>query len=293
MYTLAAIALCICGLLGAWLIWYGWQDRRDPTRPRKTRTKMELPRTVQMRAAAGLLIGILGWIVSGWFLCVLFGPALGVLIPTLFARRAADREIARLEALEEWLRNLVGVLNVGSNIEQAIINTRKTIPAELESEIGALITRLSTNIPTRIALRQFSDDMNDYTADLICSALIIASQLRSSGLPRALQGFAETVADDVKDRRAVEVERQGPRTQARIVTIIVVGFLIYLFTLTDYMEPYKTPAMQLVLAGILMGFAGLLLYMRHLTRPIKPARFLNSATTNNITAAQSTEAAPR
>jgi tight adherence protein B len=276
MYTLAAIALCLTGVLGVWLIWYGWRDRRDRTKPSRQR-KFELSTRQQLYLLAGAAAGVVAWVVSGWFLCVIAGPAIGYVLPKLFGKRAADRAIDRLVAVEEWLRNLTGVLKVGTNIEQAIIITRRTIPKELEVELGALITRLATNSDTKAALMEFSDEMDDYTADLVCSALMISAQLRASGLPKALQGFAETVSEDVKDRRQVEVDRRGPRTQARIVTVIVIGFLGYLFLGTEYMEPYKEASLQLVLFGLLAGFASLLWYMSYLTRPVKQARFLKEA----------------
>ena len=274
MYTLGAIALCAAGVLGIWLIWYGWRDRRDRTKPVR-QSRFELTSRQQIHIAIGTGAGVIAWVVSGWFLCVLIGPVVGYALPRLFGKRGADQAIDRLTAMEEWLRNLTGVLKVGTNIEQAIIITRRTLPKELEPELGGLITRLATNSDTRSALMEFSNDMNDYTADLVTSALIISSQLRASGLPKALQGFAETVSEDVKDRRQVEVDRRGPRTQARIVSFIVIGFLAYLFILTDYMEPYRDPTLQLILIALLAGFAGLLWYMSYLTRPLKQSRFLH------------------
>lgn len=273
MYTLAAIALCLTGVGGAWLIWYGWRDRRDRLRPVRER-KFELSKEQKLYLAVGAGVGVLGWAVTDWFLCIIGAPLLGYLGPKLFGRRPSDRAIDRLVAVEEWLRNLTGVLKVGTNIEQAVIVTRRTIPKEIEEELNILITRLATNSDTKSALMEFADEMDDYTADLVCSALMISAQLRASGLPKALQGFAETISEDVKDRRQVEVDRRGPRTQARIVTFIVIAFLSYLFIGTDYLDPYREPAMQIVLLGLLSGFAGLLWYMSYLTRPGKQSRFL-------------------
>ncbi|MBF6333627.1 type II secretion system F family protein [Nocardia transvalensis] len=277
MYSLGAIGIVLLAATAIWSFWYGWRDRRDPARPRR-RAITRIPRTTQLRLLAGLVAGSLAWITTGWFLLVPLAAAAALFVPKLIGRRAADREIARLTALEEWLRTLVGVLDTGKGLEQAIILTRKSIPRELEPELSALTARLATGVDTQHALDEFADSLDDATGDLVVSALKISAKLRASGLPKALSDFADSVAEDVRDRRQVEVDRRGPRTQARLVTLIVIGFLIYLFAATDYMDPYRAPGLQLVLAGLLAGFAGLLLYMRHLTRPIRPPRFLRDRT---------------
>lgn len=273
MYSLTAVGIVVLLATGAWLVWFGWRDRRDPHRPTHAR-RARISRAAQIRLLAGLGGGIVAWIVTGWFLLVPILTVGALFVPTLMGRRAADDQIARLTALEEWLRSLVGMLTAGQGLEQALINTRKTAPRELETEIGTLTARLATGADTHEALVEFADALDDATGDLVCSATMIAARLRNSGLPKALSDFADTVAEDVRDRRAVEVDRRGPRTQARLVTIIVIAFLVYLFTMTDYMTPYQSPGMQIVLAGLLAGFAALLLYMRYLTRPINPPRFL-------------------
>lgn len=273
MYTLAAVGLVLLAAAGIACVVHGLRAQSDTIRP-DHRPRRHLQRVTKLRLAAGAATGVAAWVITGWALLVPIAVAAAAFLPALLGRRAADREIARLTALEQWLRNLVGVLHTGQGLEQAIINTRKTIPKELELELSTLTSRLASGVDTQVALQELADALDDSTGDLVCSAVMISAKLRASGLPRALSDFADSVAEDVRDRRAVEVDRRGPRTQARLVSIVVVAFLTYLFALTSYLDPYRAPGMQIVLAGILAGFAGLLAYMRYLTRPIRPPRFL-------------------
>ncbi|MEV6774394.1 type II secretion system F family protein [Nocardia sp. NPDC051030] len=277
MYTLGAIGVVLAFFGGTWMIWSGWRDRRDPLRPTSTRRRRSTPRWTKLRLIAGTLVGVIAWVTTGWFLLLPAAIGFAIVLPRMTARRGADRVIARLDGLEEWLRRLSSLLNAGLGLEQAILATHKTIPHELEPEIRRLISRLGSNSPTRAALLELADSLDDATGDLVCSAVIMGADMRSSGLPKALKDFADTVAADVRDRRQVEVERRSPRMQARTVSIIFVSILVYMFTLTDYMDPYRRPDQQVILILLLALFAGLLAYIAHLTRPIKPPRFLAEA----------------
>lgn len=274
MYTLAGMLTILGFFIGAGMIWAGWRDRRDPLRPITVRKRKPISRNAKIRLAAAAVIGTAAWLLTGWAMLLPGAIGLAVVVPKMVGRREAETVIARMEALEDWLRRLVGLLNVGLGLEQAIIETHKTIPKELQVEIGRMISQIQSNKPTREVLQEFADALDDATGDLVCSALMIAAALRSDKLPAALKDFADTVAEEVKGRRQVEVDRRSPRMQARVVSLILIGMLVYLFVGTDYVEPYRRPDMQIVLIGLLTVFAALLAYIARLTRPVKSPRFL-------------------
>ncbi len=74
-----------------------------------------------------------------------------------------------------------------------------------------------------------------------------------------LNSLAESVAADVRARRAIEADRAKPRTTARWITIVMLSVLGYLFIFADqYVAPYRTPFGQLVLTFLLGLFVLLL-----------------------------------
>ena len=233
MYTLMAVLLVLLLLGALTLIYHGWKDRRDPTAPQKhRRTPIHISRKYRLLIIAGTLVGALTWMVSGWFIALPISPIAFVALPYLLGKPAAEGEIARLNAMEEWVRNLSGVLAVGTGIEQAIIATHKAMPEALTDEISRLIQRLRTNTPINDALRSFATDLDDATGDLIVGSLIQSAAIRGSGLTAVLDRLSRSVAEDVRNRRAVEAARKGSRTTARWVTIITIGFITGLFVLT-------------------------------------------------------------
>lgn len=288
MYTLLAILLVLVLLGGIALIYNGWKDRRDPTAPqRHRRSPIKIIRRNKILLVAGVLVGGLTWMVSGWFIALPLGPVIFVGLPFLLGKPAAEGEIARLNAMEEWVRNLSGVLAVGTGIEQAIIATHKAMPEALTTEISRLIQRLRTNTPIIDALRGFADDLDDATGDLIVGSLIQSAAIRGSGLTAVLDRLSRSVAEDVRNRRAVEAARKGSRTTARWVTIITIGFTVGLFLFTDYMTFYKTPAGQLIFLVKIAGFIACLLWMKKLIQPPKLSRFLGTTRQNSSAKSES------
>lgn len=288
MYTLLAILLVLVLLGGIALIYNGWKDRRDPTAPqRHRRSPIKISRRNKILLVAGVLVGGLTWMVSGWFIALPLGPVIFVGLPFLLGKPAAEGEIARLNAMEEWVRNLSGVLAVGIGIEQAIIATHKAMPEALTTEISRLIQRLRTNTPIIDALRGFADDLDDATGDLIVGSLIQSAAIRGSGLTAVLDRLSRSVAEDVRNRRAVEAARKGSRTTARWVTIITIGFTVGLFLFTDYMTFYKTPAGQLIFLVQIAGFIACLLWMKKLIQPPKLSRFLGTTRQNSSAKSES------
>ena len=225
-------------------------------------------------AAVGLLIGLLGFAVTGWFVAVLVGPVAAVGVPYLLApsRRPG---IERLDAMAEWTRSLAGVLTVGMGLEQALIATQRSTPEALKPDVDRLVVRLRARWTTEAALRAFADDLDDGTGDLIAAALILGSRRRGAGLSAVLRGLSESVAAEVRVRRQIEADRAKPRSTARRITIITLAVIGALFLLNPtYVAPYATPVGQLVLALLLAAYCGALLWMRRTAEDRPMPRFL-------------------
>lgn len=230
--------------------------------------------SIRWRAAAGLVAGAALWAVSGWVVAVLVLPAATVGLPLLLARPDTDLSVRRLEALEEWTRHLSGVLDVGVGLEQAIMVNLRSTPAAIRPQVQTLVSRLTARWSTEAALRAFADDLDDATGDLVAASLVLGARRRGAGLTRVLQGLAETVADEVKMRRAVEADRAKPRTTARAVTFITLAVLGLLALNTTYIAPYGTPVGQVALVLLLGAYAGALVWMQVMTRERPTPRFL-------------------
>ena len=277
----AGAALMVAGCIGVVV-----GLRPAPARPAGptigwlTRTSTSLSRVskrTRLLALTGLTVGLIVAVVTGWVIAIVLAPAAAVGLPILLSAPPVGTHIARLEAMEEWIRSLSGVLTVGVGLEQALTATLRSTPEPIRGEVAALTARLRARWSTEAALRAFADDLDDATGDLIAANLILGARRRGAGLANVLEALAESVAADVRARRAIEADRAKPRATARWVSIITVSVLAVLALTGDYITPYGSPAGQLLLGVLLAAYVATLIWMKSMTAGTRLPRFVNAA----------------
>jgi Flp pilus assembly protein TadB len=220
--------------------------------------------------------GLLGWLITGLAVLALAIPVAVLGLPRLLGRSRATTGIDRLEGLEEWTRNLAGVLAVGVGLEQAITASLRSAPEAIRPQVATLTARLAARWDTALALRAFADDLDDATGDLVAASLILSAQRRGAGLVAVLESLAASVAEDVRARRMIDADRAKPRSTARAITLITLGVLVLLAANRNYIEPYTSPLGEAFLALLLTAYAATLLWMRQMTLGRPTPRFLSS-----------------
>ncbi|GGM20369.1 MULTISPECIES: type II secretion system F family protein [Micromonospora] len=234
----------------------------------------------QQRRRRSLLVGA---VVAGALAFLLTGlPVVGLLValavpgvPWLFAvGREEQRAIARIEAVGEWTRRLKDVSAVGQGLQQAIASTVTTVPEEIEEEVRVLAARLQAGWSARAALLAFADEIGDPVCDQVVAALILHLTDRGERLGDVLGSIAGAAAAEVATRREIEAKRTQPRFAVRFLTGMTLATLAYGLLNTEYMRPYGTPTGQLVMVVLGTCFVGLLVWVRAMSQPPQPARFL-------------------
>lgn len=255
--------------------------RKTPVRPaapaRRPVQAPKVSRRTTMLLLVGLLIGVAVALLTGWLVALVVVPAAAAGLPVLLSSGGETERIRRLEAMEEWIRGLAGVLTSGVGLEQALIATLRSTPDPIGPEVNRLVARLRARWSTETALRAFADDLDDATGDLIAANLILGARRRGPGLASVLDALAESVSADVRARRQVEADRAKPRTTARWVTIITVAVLVVLAFTGTYVDPYKTPFGQLLLAALLGAYVAVLIWMRRMAAGKPLPRFIGAA----------------
>lgn len=254
-----------------------------PPPARRPRRRVGLNRRSQLMLGSGVVFGLLGWVLTGWVLALVLAPLAVVGLPMLLSAPPAAREIARLEAMEEWTRSLAGVLTVGIGLEQALVATQRSTPAPISDEVSRLVARLRARWATETALRAFADELDDATGDLVAANLILGARRRGAGLAGVLEALAESVGADVRARRQVEADRAKPRATARWVSLISASVLVVLALSGTYVEPYRTPVGQTLLMLLLSAYVATLVWMRRMAAGKPLPRFLASRLTAEAT----------
>ncbi|MEO3939214.1 type II secretion system F family protein [Dermatophilaceae bacterium Soc4.6] len=238
---------------------------------------MTVSRRTRVLVVAGVAVGLLVAVLTGWLVAILVVPAALAGLPVLLSAPASAGQITRLEAMEEWTRSLSGILTAGVGLEQALISTLRSTPEAIRPEVTRLASRLRARWATEDALRVFADELDDATGDLIAGNLILGARRRGAGVASVLEALAESVAADVRARREIESDRAKPRSTARWVTLITVSVLAVLALTGDYIAPYGSPIGQLLLVLLLGLYVATLLWMRHMATGAPLPRFIGAA----------------
>jgi Flp pilus assembly protein TadB len=234
-------------------------------------------RRTRILLGVGLAVGFAAAVATGWVVAIPLGPVVFAGVPALLSSGGERDVIARLEAMEGWVRSLGNALASGVGLEQAIRRSLKSCPDAIRPEVTTLVGRLH-DWPTSQALRAFADDLDDATGDLIVSSLLLGADRRGRGLTPILDGLAASVAEDVRIRRSIEADRAKPRAIARYVTIFALVLLggLALFS-RSYVEPYGSALGQPILAVLLAAFAAALVWLKRMAHGEPTPRFLTAS----------------
>jgi hypothetical protein len=266
----AAIAITV----GAILIVTGLRPTAAVEQP--VRVRVDVRRYVT-RTLASLMVEVVVLAATGWVLPSLMCGAIGWWTCGMITNRDRNRssELERVEALATWTEQLRDVLMAGDQPVGAIQATVATCPLPIRQPVRALASRLGRQ-PEQIVLRQFADELNDPTADLIAAGLLVALT-RGGKAERVLSSLAQQARHQAERRKLLEAEREPARREVWWVTGLMTLQLLggLLFARSTYLAPYRAWTGQLFLCVLLGVFLGLIVYVQRLARFSRPARFLS------------------
>ncbi|HEX2317191.1 MAG TPA: type II secretion system F family protein [Thermomonospora sp.] len=251
-----------------------------PGRPTRRRSREDIIRTLTTRTALSIIAGTLVLVVTRWPVAAI-GAGLLVAGWEGIAGGAAEerRAMARLEGLAAWTESLRDTIAGAVGLEQAIPSSLRAAAPALQQPLRTLVDRLHTRMPMPEALRRFADDLNDPSADLVVSALILNARLRGPGLRDMLGALSTSARAELDMRRRVAADRRSTRRSVTIVVGVSVGTALLLTVFNrSYVQPYNGFVGQLVLLVVIALYAAAFLWLRRLARYDVPQRLLGTPT---------------
>jgi Flp pilus assembly protein TadB len=231
----------------------------------------------QLILIAGVVAGILAYIVTKLPIAGLLVAAAVPGAPWLFSVGSAERDrIDQIEAIGEWARRLKDISAVGTGLQQAIVASSATAPHAIADDVRDLAVRLQAGLDAREALMLFADAIGDPVCDQVVAALILHMSDRGDRLGEVLIAIAGAASAEVATRREVEAKRTQSRFGVKFLTITTVLALLYGIVRPSYMQPYRSPLGQFIMAMLALLFIGVLLWVRKMSQPEPAPRFLNT-----------------
>ncbi|MCW2749760.1 MAG: hypothetical protein JWR83_870, partial [Aeromicrobium sp.] len=224
MGVIAAIAAGVALSFGALLIITALLPAREETEP-VVRMRVDV-RRIGSRALVAVMVAVAVLAATRWVLPALVCGAMGWWVTGLIADR--DRrgpgELERVEALATWTEQLRDVLMAGDQPIGAIQATVATCPEPVRPQVRALASRLGRQ-PEQVVLRQFADDLDDPTADLIAAGLLVALT-KGGRAERVLSSLAQQARHQAERRKLLEAEREPARREVWWVTGLMTAQLV-------------------------------------------------------------------
>ncbi|UUK67243.1 type II secretion system F family protein (plasmid) [Clavibacter sepedonicus] len=254
-----------------------------PPRPRsQRRATRPLWSKVSTRTKASLLLGVVVGLISaslsGIIVLVLIAPVAFVGLPLLLSKQdTTERDL--LSALEAWTRSLAATADTGTfTLREVIDLSRTAAPPILRVTVDRLNNRMSGSWSNTDALRAFADELDSAWADEVVIYLIQAAEFNAGGLSTALEGLADNLATQVKQRRLIYNERDKPRRTLVQMTGIV-GFVlacIVVFSGSPQLASFSTPLGQSILVVIIGMFALILVWAKSQSKTLPDARIIQT-----------------
>ncbi|HET8659157.1 MAG TPA: type II secretion system F family protein [Micromonosporaceae bacterium] len=270
----------LCGLLvglGVWLVATGVRRVERPDGPdTASRLRNLVTGRNGYRLAAAVAVGAVVAAVTRWPVAALLAAVFAFAAPSMLGGgRAETASLAKLEAIASWTEALRGSLRSYAGIEQAIRDTADLTKPPVHAQATGLAAALAAGVRLPVALTSFKADVDHHSADLVATALRKAAGSHTGNLAAQLGWLAHAVRERVAAMQRVETERTEAKTSARLVILIVVvvGVGLYVFN-RPLLEPFDSPAGQVVL--LLVGGIWTLaaVWLQRLTRIPEPARVL-------------------
>ena len=220
-----------------------------PDRPGSSGSLRDSLKGLSGRLIACLVVGLGVLLLTRWIVLAVAAGLLVIVWPLLFGGAKQEKlAAAKIEALATWAESLRDTIAGAVGLEQAIPATVYAAAPVLREDLALLADRMRVRVPLPTALRQFADDLDDPTADLIVSALIMNARLRGPGLRQLLSALADTARSELDMRQRVSASRAGTRRSAQIVVIFSIVIMLGLAVFNrSFVAPYSSVQGQLVL----------------------------------------------
>lgn len=267
---LALVAGAAAGFGGV-LAWTGWTTAA---------VHRDLPRAADgfllVRVAVAVMAAAVVGLYTGWVVGAIAAALAGFYGVGLVrgGRRATQRELARIEAVAAWAEMLRDTLAAGQGLAETIQSTADIAPAEIRPQVRSLAVRIERQ-RLSLALREWANEVDDPTADLVATVLIMAATRSAREVGELLTALAATARERASLRLRVDAQRAATRSEVRSIIVVTIVFMVALTVVARrFVEPYSTASGQLVLLLVVVVFGSGLWWLGQLARFRKPERFL-------------------
>jgi tight adherence protein B len=227
-------------------------------------------------ATAGLAaVAVLA--LTRWVVLAIVASLLVLAWNRLLRDERSEAERARVEGIAKWLEDLRDTLR-GSSVgtEEALEQVALRAPDSVREPLATFVLRRRQGFRTEDALTDLADSLAHPTSDAAIAALrlVVTGTAGAGRLYQTVSALAAAARDEVRARERVDRTRaiyRASMTRLVIIAALMIGYLR--LAAGELLEPYGTPAGQLVLMLPLAMWGGCIVWLRSLCRYETPDRY--------------------
>lgn len=217
--------------------------------------------------ASGLVVGLVAQLLLGWGVVSLLAGALGLVAPLAYYVRRHDQRRAVVQAaLVEAMGQLRDAIRTGLSLPEALVALAQSGPEALRPEFARLVRELRlAGLPTAIAGMQ--ERLADPVFDVVAATLLLNDRLGGRNVSQVLDRLAQATRAELRVQQELRAYQARTVLSARIVAAVPLVVLVAIRQVNPgYLALFSDWSGQLLLAGcvvsVALGYAG----MRWLTR---------------------------
>jgi tight adherence protein B len=213
----------------------------------------------------GLFARQLGALVLAVFACVVFEqgylwllPALVVIGPILYLRRARKKRVERIEGqLDGWLLIVANMLKTAGGLGDALLASVELIRAPLRQELDRTLKEVHLGATLEDGLRQMAERVKSSILAAVVTLLVVGR--RTGGeLPALLESSAAALREMARLEGVIRAKTAEGRMQVIVLACIPIGVVVAI----HFIDPaFFDPLTQSLLGYALIGGAVVLWLM--------------------------------
>lgn len=261
-------------VVGVLLAFSGAQQRPVKNKELKRRRRdLKLPPPEHVAIIGAVAFAVL--FITRWPVAAAGGAlATGVLLSARAKRRERAGLAETAEAIAAWAEMLRDATGTPRGIEGVLVATAPNAPELIRPHVVALSRRLPYE-PLDQALTGLLRDLDHPLGDLVVTALRLSGMTGGRQIRSVLNDLVIVAREEARMHMRVNVARARPRSQMRILTVMIGVFVAGMAVLAqDFLEPYRTPGGQIVLVVIGCIWAFSMWLMSRFGAEEQPERFL-------------------
>jgi len=221
-------------------------------------------------AGAGAVAAVATQLLIGWPAFALAAGAVGAFLPAWARRRRADQHRDKVaDAVAQAAAMLADHVRLGQSVEAGVAKLAHSGPEPLRATFRVLAEDLRISGSEAEAFQRARRSVGHRSFSMFCVAVLMSYRLGGRNLSTVLDGVAQSTRADAASRRQVRAVHAEQVMSARVIMALpVVLILTIRATNPAYLEPFASPAGQVLLAGCLIStFVGYAAMLRTIALP--------------------------